>query len=198
MKIKQDFFQVARGVRDERGDLLEPEQQPAVRVVTTDAPASGHGTGEHLGSMPAAIEVHDHAQSFAQRMRSLCATCVHFNNKAWQRLKQHWETTNEGEQILNGMRAALMETGNVAMHDMMTAEDGDIDVEHGLSMCGVCEPQTEEFSALENEPSPVIVYPLGCCPPEKEFMYTPVDTDHEKVGASAFDRIMFAAAGKPK
>ncbi len=134
------------------------------------------------------------------QLRNPCFQCVHFDRKAWAKLYAYWNDSTspiEERRNLNGVRAALLETQNADIVDKSSGMDGDMDVEHALSLLGICHPLTE----IEKEP--VIVYPTGGCPAEvcgptqPNGFYEPKTPEAERLGSQTFDNVMRLAQGKP-
>lgn len=196
MKIKADLLRIGHGALSPKGEKLEPEEKPVERVLVTDFDANMK-SGQHVGSIPGSIHYRDTAGDFAQKMRSQCWSCKHFNNDAWRAYRRSVELSDsmERRRELNAIRAALLDTGNAQIQERHTSQEGDMDVEHALSVLGICKAMTETFQ------DPVIVYPIGTCPDDvcgptnPSGLFVPKDIDSEKAGNSAFDQIMRRAQG---
>jgi hypothetical protein len=197
MRIKADLLRVKTGLAPD-GSKVEPEAQPMQRALVTDFSASSQ-QGTALGQMKGEIVYDTTAGEMAQAMRRPCFTCKSFDKRAWKKLFLYWNDPlspmHEREQ-LNGVRAAILGTNNAKIVEKSQGSDGDMDVEHALSLLGICRPLTEIHSA------PVIVYPTGGCPPEvcnstqPHGLYEPKAKEDERLGSQVFDNVMRLAQGK--
>lgn len=200
MKIRQDLLRVRSNPYDDRGEKIEPEQQPAQRVLTTDAEVSMQG-GAAVGTLPTQIVYETTAGELARAMRHPCFSCKNFDARSWGRLYLRMTDPTaplDQRQELNAIRAALLTTRNAKLQNRHVSEkEGDMDPEHALSQLGICRPLTEIHG------TPVIVHPLGGCPPEvctttePNGLYDPKDTDADRMGSKTFDNVMKLATGKP-
>jgi len=198
MKIKADLLRVKTGPYNHNGEKVEPEQQGVQRVIRTEFDANKKGEGK-VGVIPGEIIYNTTAGEVARAMRSPCFSCVHFNRKAWAQLFTYWNNPDSPIDVrkqLNGLRASLLQTSNAEIVDKSMSQEGDMDVEHALSLMGVCEPLSE----INRDP--VIVHPLSHCPDEvisptqPDGLYKPKSKDAEKMGSQVFDNVMRLAQGK--
>lgn len=199
MRIKADLLKIRNFPRDDVGNKIEPEQQPLQRVLVTDgAPVSMQGSGEVKGTIPAEIVYNTSVGEFANALRRPCHSCKRFDTRWWLKMKALCEDPTgpkENRAWLNGIRAYLLETQNATIQSSHVSQEGDMDVEHALSVLGVCQPLTEING------DPVIVYPTGACPneictPDKPHgYYDAKDRDNERMGSSVYDDIMRKATG---
>lgn len=180
-----------------KGEKLEPEQQPAQRVMATDAAVSMRG-GPQVGSIPTEIVADGTAGEFANAVRSKCFTCKHFDHKGWNQLRLYWGNSQNKDlfEKLNKVRYALLTTQNPELARRSEGLDGDFDVEHSLTQMGICRPLTEMNGAA------VIVSPISTCPDEvctpaaPVGLYLPKDKEHERLSNVGYDKIMRMATGK--
>ncbi len=194
MDAKDDSLKIhSLGFDAETGEKLEPEEAPAERRLVLDGTVTGNLTGESLGEMQSAVTIQKPALEFAQEVSKTCGKCKHFDQMAWLNLKMLWEGSSDGVRRLNEMRMNILQISNdrLAEYD----EFGERSAEQTLLCMGVCHPLTEEISALEKAPEPVIVHPIGGCPQGYDY-FEADSTEAEKLAASAFDKIMFAASGE--
>ena len=210
MKIKRDVLQIASGAMAVDGTKLEPEQQPARRVVTVDAPvALGQGThGQNVGSMPVQIVTESqNAGDLAEAMTHLCGNCKWFRNQEWIRDLKNADSPMapmEQRRAINEIRGALLSTQNANLADMHTGQDGDLDVEAALHQLGYCKALYEfnKNRGESNEDATVLVHPLSCCPADIRKHNPPggffvaKDNEAKRVGGKNKDRIMRQAQGK--
>jgi hypothetical protein len=189
MDIKDTKIEVASLPFNERGEKLEPEEQPAKLTQSGSAPVALAGT--LTGSMPISIEQHLSAGALAATVRDPCGTCKHFDRTAWHKHVRFLGSSYNGKQMLNNIMAELIATQNVSVQDLHRSPiDNDFDTQHAVNSMGVCRVLSEVHNDL------VAVHPLGVCPPEMRSapmprgFYVPVDKDTERAGSAAFDKIM--------
>lgn len=191
MEIRSDTFLIQHHERDLNGDLVEPEQQPAVRLLEVDGPThlGQNPTGQEL---PTTVALEDNAGQFAKGLRSQCFLCKHFKPELAAQVIETWKGgTIQQRAALNEIRAALMQTQNATVQARMEnpLDPSDIDVEQGLSHLGLC----EIFSEITNDV--MFVHATGACPEGQDY-FVAKDVASEKYGASKFDEIMRRAQGK--
>lgn len=219
MKLKSEFFEIAKDARDESGAKLEPEQQPALVVQNIEggaAATTGAATGnaQQVGSIPLQVAHATTAGDLAAARARQCHNCRHFNRTAWNGLiRGAAEGVGDPADIetVNQVRAALLQTDNATLVDNFEAEDEGLDVERALHAMGICMPLTEVERATDPAFGPkelVVVFPAACCPPTSEKGYpiiTPdkpnglfVARDREAMRNAGADKdaVMLAAAGK--
>ncbi len=196
MEIKDDFIQIASTAIDADGNKLEPEEQPARRVLITDTQAKDQH-GNVLGAMDTSIVLESTAGEIAEGFRSFCSQCKHFDPDAWAKIRRAWSNPLHPEhKALNFIRSGLLQTRNAQLRDMHAGQDGDIDLEHAVALLGICHPLTE----IKNDV--IIVHPLSCCPDEvkgpssPDGLFEDKSKDAEKRGSAAFDLLMRKAQGK--
>src|SRR5258706_10095963 len=198
MKIRSDLLKIQPMV-DKQGKSVEPEQQVVQRVIQTDLPTTMQRGGKQVGTIPGEIVYTSTAGEMAQAMRRPCFSCAKFSRRAWKALYARWAdptTPIDERNQLNGIRAALLQTSNAKIQDRHLSQEGDMDVEHALSVLGGCEPLTEVRS------TPVIVCPTGSCPGEvctptqPNGFYVAKDKAAERMGSATFDNLMKVATGK--
>lgn len=187
MEIKRDTLTVGGLILDERGDRVEPEQQPVVRTLDAQTVVSG-SNGGRLGVLPGRIQSVQPAGVFADDLRRKCVGCAHFDRRGFAALRKKMTATLDGHRQLNELRASLLESGNTDIADLHEAEDGDLDVEGALSTMGLC----RAFGELVRDD--VAVHPLANCPEGHDF-FKPRDNAADKAGAAAYDHIMRLAQG---
>lgn len=199
MKIKADLLRVRSVPVDDKGQKMEPEAQPAQRILKTDSEVTTRD-GKKLGSIPTDIVYETSAGELAQAMRHPCFQCKHFDQKAWFKLFRSWTDPGAPKAMreqLNAIRAALLTTNNAKLADQHVSQEGDMDVEHALSQLGICRVLTE----VHNDA--IIVHPTGGCPPEictptqPDGFYEAKDKDADRLGSQTFDNVMKLATGKP-
>lgn len=187
MAIK-DTIRVGGALSDADGNKLEPEQQPVTRTVEMPAEARGTETGR-VGSMRGTIEIVQPAGIFAEDLRTKCCNCAHFDNPGFLLAKRRLESTAEGRRELNNLRAALLDTGNMAVRDMHADEEGDMNAEHALSTMGLC----RAWGEIQKDE--VAVHPLANCPSEQN-LFKARGVEADRRGSMAYDSIMRAADGE--
>lgn len=200
MKIKADYLRIRNVPFDEAGNPIEPEQQPVQREMVLDVNVNGSLTGQHLGQVPGQIIVENATvDDYVAMSRWKCKGCKNFDMPAWKKLMRAWEDPTapmEQRKYLNGVRAALHESGNASIVERHNDGSGELDVDHALKTLGICRPMSEIHQA------PIIVYPMSCCPADvctptqPQGLYVPKDRESERQGSEAFDKLMRAAQGR--
>ncbi len=201
LRIKSDLLKVRMLPHDDVGQKIEPEQQPAARVMTVEggAPVNMRGNDQQVGQIPTQIIAETTAVEAANAMRFKCFMCQNFDQKAWNKIRLIWGNSSDKELFkrLNGVRMALGMTTNQEIARRSQGRDEDFDIEHALTQLGICHPLTEI-----NGSGVVIVSPISTCPDDvctvsnPQGLFQAKDKDHEKIGSAAFDSIMQMAAGK--
>jgi hypothetical protein len=196
MKIKDDLLQVTSGVDHADGTKGEPEEQIVRRVLLTDADATL--AGNTVGEIAASVVVDSTVKDFVTAIVQNCASCKHFDHKAWKSyLARAIDPTapmhlREG---LNELRAGLMMTMNASVHAEHEDEDG-MNVEEALASMGFCHVLKEIVK------DDVVVHPLSTCPAESrtatnpDGYFEPRDRSAEMAGERVYDSMMRRAQGK--
>lgn len=208
MKIKSEFLSINRHETTPDGTKVEPEQQPAARIIETEAAATLRGSGaagtdgQKVGALPARFIFETTAGEAAQKVRTLCAGCKHFRRKAWNQFVDAADSPGapmERRMLINEVRFAIesQQSEEVrAMHTVETEAGPEMDVEHALRSLGFC------GALSEHKKDQIIVHPLGSCPTEvatKERphgFYEPKSLAHERKANIEYDNILKTAAGK--
>lgn len=193
MKIDDQKLEIASLPFDEKGQKLEPEEQPA-KIVQTGAAPIAHGGIETGSGLPITIENHLTAGALAATVRDPCGTCKHFNRTAWRSYVKRLSGSYEGRQKLNAVMAELIMQRHMDFQEMHRSPvDGEFDTDHAVNSLAFCNVLTEVHA------EEIVVHPLGVCPPEMRSFerprgsYEARDGDTEKAGAKAFDSVMRAA-----
>lgn len=198
LKIKADVLRIRNSALNAKGEKLEPEQQPAQRVLVTEFDASMQG-GPKKGAIKGEVVYESTAGQLAAAIRNPCWSCSHFDKVAWKRLHSAWGDPTapiDSRKQLNGIRAALLETSNAQIIEKSQTQEGDMDVEHAMGLLGICRPLTEI------DGNPVIVSPKGgcpdsvCTPSQPDGFFRPKDRAVERSNASNYDTILNLARGK--
>ena len=197
MKIRRDLLQIASGVREADGTKAEPEQQPVQRVIETSAGANV--SGQHVGQLPVRFVSEMSAGELANVQSRTCATCKHFDHKAFQNVLRNADAPAaplEKRQAVNEIRSALLMSGNANLNEMHSGLDGDFDVEAALKSCGVCQILTH----LDNDLN--VFHPTASCPAhtitptQPHGYYQPKDRAAKKEASQQRDAILRQAQGK--
>lgn len=213
MKIKTELLSIQRYPTMPDGTPVEPEQQPAARIIETEAQAKMRDGGPVIGALPARFIMETTAGEAAQKARSMCRSCKHFKRKAWidyVKAADHPMSNMDHRRVINEVRFAIeaQQSDEVrAMHTITNPQTGeaDFDTEHALRSMGFC-------AALgEIAKDEIVVHPLGSCPTEQKVgdkmvpiatperptgLYEPKSLEAEREATKEYDRIMATAAGK--
>lgn len=208
MKIKRDVFAIAHGVRDEKGNKGEPEEQPT-RTLIESTMTAGLSTGGESTSIPLLITHDAPAGEMARELAARCKRCKHFKRKAWQNLVEECDFPTAPlmkRQAINEVRSALLLTRNAQITEPGEI-DGEFDVEHvmrqHMGLCAALSDLKKDF---------VVVHQEGCCPessadhmgkvwPLKTAqqpvgLFVPRDGEAKKEAASTYDGVLKQAQGK--
>jgi hypothetical protein len=195
----------AAGVPDTAAKL-EPEEAPVRRTLETTAPATNKDGSPVIGAdgrqviIPAYVTTDMQAGEVARNLSTLCQYCKFMDRTAWHRVKAKLETQKEGFRQLNQLRSVFLElgAGELPAHEVIA--NGDFDVEHALSVLGVCQVQTEIFRDL------VVVHPQAGCPAEgacgpggeplHDLFKPRVDGEGRAQRTAIYDSILKTAAGE--
>lgn len=201
MKIRADKIRIRTVPFDDKGDKMEPEAQPVQRIFETESQVTSQD-GTLKGATPTQVIYETTVGELATAMRSPCFSCKHFDAHAWQKILSVWnDPTSSLEQRaqLNQCRAALLQTGNAELQEAHTNpldKEQDMDVEHALSVLGICRPISEIMR------EPVIVYPTSSCPGEfctptqPNGFYDAKDKDADRLGSATYDNVLKTALGQ--
>lgn len=200
----EETITVARGVRDENGGRLAPEELPLRRSLPV--PEMHVNTGIHnphgapiitgqLGGGIASSEViiDTSVAEYTAGFLRQCHNCENFDREGWLKVKAAAERSLDRDKMreLNGIRAALMETNNVKLRERHQDDFGDMDVEHGLNSIGKCHALSSMVMPNSNVPDDIFVYPTATCPEGFEGCFVPLKTRQgRKAAASGYDAIM--------
>src|SRR3990167_1588919 len=165
MKIKSELLSIRRYPVMPDGTPVEPEQQPAARIIESEANANLR-SGETVGKIPVRFIFETTAGEAANQVRRLCRGCKHFKRKAWNRYVEENDSPlapMEARQVMNEIRFALQNQQSeeiVNMHTVDTPDGPDFDVEHALHSLGFCSVLSEIAK------DQIVQHPLSSCPPE--------------------------------
>lgn len=206
MKVTGDTITVIPATHDPAGQPIEPEQAPAMRTLTVEAPLTINGGQIIRPDMPGAFNYEMAAGEMAVSLRHRCATCKHFNMPRWRQLRREleWSADMEKRQFVNEIRASIEQALPARERDKHAdPASGELDIEHALDAFGVCEAMTEIRSREEATLFPVLTMPTGGCPDQKtprgadlSNLYQPRDHAADRAAAQAHDKIMKMATGK--
>lgn len=195
MDVKGERIEVLPLTHDEAGSKIEPEQAPARRLLDVSDGISVNGVKTEK-QLPITVSVEMPAGELAVGLSEPCMSCKHFDAAAWKQYRRNLESSADGQRELNRMRWAIVGTGNVSLQARHTSIEGDVDVEHALSMLGVCHPLTDLLGDV------TIVYPMSTCPatlPQHPApipkCYAPKTSDDVRKRSAVFDSVMRAAQG---
>jgi len=197
--IKSDMLHIQHHSAADDGSKIEPEQQPAQRVIEADGEVEMRSGGV-VGSMPVRIISDMTAGSLAMVVRSRCRTCKNFDRTSWRKMvRKADEVDAPAIEKASAMmvRDALLMTDNADVIDANTVSptEPDFDVEAALNSMGICHALTEFKRDL------IVVHPLSGCPTEvatperQEGFYTPRSNEAERLAQAKYDEVMRAAQG---
>ena len=184
MKATDEKVEILSGVRDENGERLEPEEQPAREsAITTIDVNLGHEPtgGTRVATKPIAINDDTTALDLATRHMRRCELCSEFRRGDWLALKKRLSdpSNHDGVNFLNAIRGYLL--GNAdTLTELRTV---DHDVERMLDVLGICAAVTEEDKEIS------IAIPDGTCS-----RFTPRDQQARKTASTVYDAVLLAAS----
>jgi hypothetical protein len=212
--VKKGLVVTGQSLTFSQQPQVDAEGQTALRRFETRVGA-GHGAVNDggLGSIPGIIEYQTTAGAMANGVRTACAACKHFDQKAWHQflaVSTGPGSKAEDRETINGMRARLMMAGYGPEDDK-----GELDVEAALASFGICRVLSDwiEGALKVRDPIhwPVVVGRDATCPtyvqarehrmevttPAAPFgLYAPRDLDAKKIGAARYDAVLQGASGK--
>ncbi len=196
MKIRQELLKIQGSPFDERGDRLEPEALPAEKVLVIDAPVTGSIDQQNHGAIRSSVNIQGNVGMFANKLRTMCAECRHFDGPAWERKRALLEGSKEGVAALNNIRWELINQGLGPADALHKTQEDETDLEHAIAFMGVCRALSEHVK------DDVIVHPMGGCPPDVCTESAPngyfehANAETRLAGDKAYDRVMRDAQGR--
>jgi hypothetical protein len=167
-------------VDGETGEKLEPEEVPVARVVEGTAPVTGRDTGERFGSIPATLSRVSDAIEVANKKRSLCINCKHFDQPAW---KEHLKTV-EGQAFERELRQNFAQDFGINPFDMAL-----LIAMQNLAVCRVFTEINKELTVTRPD------YWCQASRAENPAGYwEPITTGDEKLANANYDAILRAAS----
>lgn len=200
IEIESDVTQIASGVTDDKGQKLEPEEQPARRILGTHIDAN-YGQAIVGKGLRSSVMLYDTAQQFALEAKSECRLCKHWNKRLWKEVLDEAIASPDplDQKMLFRMMGDLADSTNPQLQEMQANEEGEMDLYRGLRFFGACMIQTEMHH------SPVFSHAVSTCQhilgPNGERVvdyFEPISHNADVQGASAYDRIMSMAQGRLK
>lgn len=187
MKIEGEKIEIAHVPYDDKGDKLEPEQQPARRLLYSPVDTKFDGGTDTGHQMSTFISVEMTAEELAQGIAKPCRACRHFNKKAALEWYNRAQQTPAGIEILRQFAA---EHPNL----------DELGPERAFGIMGVCNPMSE----LARET--MLVHPDSTCPETVRDWdgqackfgshFVPDDRTEEKNSSTVKDQIMRKAEGR--
>lgn len=190
----------------------DAEGQTIIREFHAQAPTTMQGSGPgaavsgNVGNLPTLIQYSAAAGEMANAARTACVACKHFDNKAWLRFISNAEgpaSSAESRQTLQTMRERIKRAGYGFQN-----KDGSHDVEATLQAHGICRVLSDWVEAATGRDPifwPVVPWREANCPnicragphelnvttPAEPFgLFSPIDTDAQKIGANRYDTIL--------
>jgi hypothetical protein len=199
MEIKGDVLVVSSGKIDTvTGDVVEPEQQVARRIITTDAEVA-YASGEEIPSTGIATQIvfDSSVLEVATAAKGKCHNCKWFDTRTWHKTLAKADAPDAPlavRQDVNTLRAQLLE---LQYYDAENRDEhDDLDVEMAMKSMGFC-------SALESvTKEATLVHPMAHCPDAVKSidrplgLYEPADAEAEARGAAVYDSLLRQAQGK--
>lgn len=212
--MSDDLIRVIPATHDPfTGEALEPEERPAQVVSPMRVPLElGLPTQVkqfEVEPLTVATETQYEvsAGELATSLRRRCATCAHFDQLGWHRLRHDYERSSrmEHRQFIHDIRATV---ASVYMADGeldLTGDREELEIEQALANCGICRAISEIFSKYTpGDPYFMIVYAMAGCPDETKGpggevlaqLYRPRDRAAARAAGQAQDVILRLAQGK--
>lgn len=158
MKILDDKIHVGHGYRDDAGQPLEPEEQPAARVIESvaevDAGKHAQTVADALGHAPAMrmrVTQDMDALGAVEYLSRQCCLCRWWSVEAWDRDRRQLAQSGDGRRFLDGIRAQVLALDP----KLASAADGDDPALNGIGRCAA-------LSDLAS--APIYTHPQACCP----------------------------------
>ena len=200
MKAITDEVRIGHGIPDDKGQPLEPEEQPVDRIITTLGKvtygnAPGQGTPVNMpvrASVTAELTANELAADFATQ----CEFCANWDPEGYRRDRMAGVITSDE---LDDQRANVLELANAAELDSFARDRADLILYETLGRCNalteLCKP------ILPAEALPIYMHVRGGCP-----QYLPDGTrisslfkprpDARRTVTGIRDRILNTASGK--
>lgn len=218
--IKKELYVTGQSLKFSRRPQTEPEAQSAVREFTVQSPAGYQQTGaggvtDQQGAIPAVLQYGSTAGEMAMGRRSACASCRHFDVKAWQKFVSNATnpgSTPEMRQTIETFKARIAMAGFG-----YERPDGSIDLDATLNAHGICRVLSDWVEGVNGRDPvfwPVVPWREATCPPtcragthpelnvitaDKPLgFYVPIDLDAAKIGGHRYDEVLRAAKGFKK
>lgn len=194
MKTTGDEFTIGHGIRDERGEKLEPEEQPVRRTLTTTADVTGGTVVQEAGSpsMRASVSVDLDATEAATLLAESCQFCANWSQAEWRRDRTLLESTAVGRADLDRIRVQAIDLDPSSILDDSQRQSAD----PILDCMGKC----MAISEIVNDG--IYSHPLATCPSTLPngsplpHLFTP-HRDARREVTRIRDRVLLTAAGKP-
>lgn len=192
MKIKAELLKIDSSLFDVRGQRIEPEARVAEKILVSDTQVTAHGQPHKvLGSMKTSINVQGTVGQFANELRSMCASCKHFDMNAWQKMRGQLSKKD-----LDNVKGALISQGLGPVPGAQATAKDEEELERAVNFMGVCK------SISEQQKTRVVVHPMARCPPEYCTQSAPLgffentNLDTQRATDAAYDQVMRNAQGK--
>lgn len=186
---------------------LEPEEQPARRVIGSEAEVAIGSAPANARATPLRLPVRiTDEMSVAEATAALgtrCALCRHWRRDEWSRLRRVWSdpSNHVGAQLLNTMRGQLLGLDLAQLPELSALDNGpeSPDVEHALASLGICTALTEIIGEA------IVTAAESACPKEegpkgedlsKCFKPRMRSDDTRRAFSTLYDSIMKIASGR--
>lgn len=193
---------------------VEPEAQAVAHQYKTHVPMGAQGAGA-MGGIPGVIQYDTTVGDVANAVKTSCAGCRHWDNRAWLQYLAKAEgplSTAESRESVKAWRERI-KTAGFGYVDKV----GQVDVDGTLRAHGICHVLSDWVEGVLQAQDPiwwpVVPFREATCPtyvqakqhrmevttPAEPFgLFKPRDLDAKNIGAGRYDRVMYDAAGKIK
>ncbi len=134
MRATTDELRIGHGVPDDKGQPLEPEEQPADRVLGVPVNVTlGHGPGEGTPidrPMPARVTVESTAGEMAAEFSEQCHLCAHWDQALFQRERRSYDPQEQDRQ-----RAIVLELSGPEALDLVLRGRADSILDASFGRC---------------------------------------------------------------
>lgn len=192
MKATNDELIIGHGIPDEKGQPLDPEEQPVDRRLSTALPVTlGNAPGEgKLISLPmrSNVTVETTAGEIAAEFSRRCELCAHWDQATYRRERRTYDPDE-----LNEQRASVLEIASAKQISDLATAHADAILDASLGRCHALSHYSPD-GRLD-------IHAHASCPPtgptgQKIPAAFAPRHDAKKITEQIRDRILLTAAGK--